>query len=292
MRCPGDCAWASVASVKVTSLGFRTDLMLRKLAASTITDCVSHLVIRTPANPGFWWGNFVLFGTPPGQGDAGRWRAIFAEEFPDASHLALGVDGTTGEAGDMGELAELGVTVEVSTVLTATRLRPPAEPKLDATYRPLTDNDDWAQAVALRMRCGEYPETSDHRQFTERKLAESRKISENNYGTWFGAFAHGRMRSSLGLFTDGSGMARFQDVETDPEYRGQGLASNLVYQAGLHGSRELGAHTLVIVADPTHIAIRIYHALGFTDRESQVQLQRDPANGPANGPATRHTVTR
>jgi len=45
--------------------------------------------------------------------------------------------------------------------------------------------------------------------------------------------------------------------------------------------RNLNVRMLVIVADPGEAAIRIYRALGFTDRESQVQLQLD--SGPSAG---------
>jgi hypothetical protein len=40
--------------VDVSSLGYRTDLMIRRLSGSEISDRGSHLVIRTPANPYFW----------------------------------------------------------------------------------------------------------------------------------------------------------------------------------------------------------------------------------------------
>ncbi|MFD0539584.1 hypothetical protein ACFQY7_43375 [Actinomadura luteofluorescens] len=76
----------------VRSLAFRTDLLLRRLAGSVVIDHPSHLVVRTPANPHFWWGNFVL--VPPHALPAAP--DLFAAEFPEASHLAIGVDGTEG----------------------------------------------------------------------------------------------------------------------------------------------------------------------------------------------------
>ena len=66
-----------------------------------------------------------------------------------------------------------------------------------------------------------------------------------------------------GVVTDGSGIARYQNVETQPEFRRQGLATRLVYEAGVHALAELGAKTLVIVADPDDEAIRIYRAAGL-----------------------------
>jgi ribosomal protein S18 acetylase RimI-like enzyme len=264
--------------MKVTSLGFRTDLMLREMAGSVITDHATHLVVRTPTNPGFWWGNYVLFDTPPQRGDASRWAALFTREFPDATHLALGVDGTEGDTGDDSELAQLGVTTEVYSVLTAKRLIAPARPDPQTTIRPLAGDEDWAQTVELRFACDDDKKLSaEHRQIIERKLTDYRRLCDAGHGTWFGAFTDGRMRCSAGLFSDG-GFARFQDVETHPAYRRRGLASALVHHAGHWGLHELGAHTLVIVADPDYHAIRIYRALGFADTERQVQIHRAPTS--------------
>jgi ribosomal protein S18 acetylase RimI-like enzyme len=266
--------------VKVTSLGFRTDLMLREMAGSVIADRTTHLVVRTPANPGFRWGNFLLFKAPPRRGDAARWAGVFAGEFPDATYLALGVDGTDGYTGDADELAELGVTTEVNTVLTATRLTAPARQDPDTVVRPLAGDNDWAEAGELRIACNDDGALSaDHREFLERQLTEYRRLCDAGLGTWFGAFVNGKMRCGAGLFSDGSGPARFQDVETHPAHRRRGLASALVHHAGRCGLDELGARTLVIVADPDYHAIRIYRALGFTDSEQQVRLHRAPTPG-------------
>ena len=105
----------------VRSLGFRTDLMLRRMAGSSIVEHTGYLVVRTPANPGFWWGDFVLFADPPTRTDA---LAVFAAEFPGAAHVAIGVDRTDGILGD--GLVDLGLTVEVNSVLTAQHLRAPS----------------------------------------------------------------------------------------------------------------------------------------------------------------------
>ncbi|MBH1936708.1 GNAT family N-acetyltransferase [Streptomyces sp. AV19] len=262
--------------MKVISLGFRTDLMLRAMAGSVLYDRPDHLVVRTPANPAFRWGNFVLLDRPPGPGDGRRREALFHAEFPGAAYLALGVDGTDGDTGDAAELARLGVTAEVSTVLTAARPAPPGRPlPAGAEVRPLAGDEDWARAAELRAAMDGPEPTAEHRQFVERRVAEPRRLCEAGHGTWFGAFVGGRMRAGAGIFADGGGTARYQNVETHPGFRGRGLASHLVHLAGRRALDE-GARALVIVADPDYHAIRIYRALGFTDTERQVQLTRLP----------------
>ena len=74
----------------------------------------------------------------------------------------------------------------------------------------------------------------------------------------------------------GGGLARYQDVETDPGARRRGLAGTLVWQAALFARAKLGASTLVIVADPAEGAIRIYRNCGFADAQGQFSFERGP----------------
>jgi GNAT superfamily N-acetyltransferase len=72
----------------------------------------------------------------------------------------------------------------------------------------------------------------------------------------------------------GGGLARYQDVETDPGARRRGLAGTLVWRAGVYAAEAFGAGTLVIVADPAEEAIRVYRACGFADAQGQFSFQR------------------
>lgn len=262
--------------MEIVSLGFRTDLMVRRLAGSRIEGGGDWIVVSTPSNPTFWWGNFLLSARPLRSGDAARWRALFATEFPNAKHRAYGVDGTRGQVGDEAELAPLQASVDVNTVLTATRIGEPPTPS--ATCRPLIGDDDWLQAAQLRLACQDQPETEEQELFRHRKLAENRSLVEHGHGAWFGAFVEGLMVAGLGMFSDRSGLARYQNVETRAAYRRRGLAARLVYLAAAYATTELRAHTLVIVADPDSQAINLYRSLGFADAEQQVQVHGSSRN--------------
>ena len=61
-----------------------------------------------------------------------------------------------------------------------------------------------------------------------------------------------------------------------PAYRGRGLAGTLVHHVSEYGFGELGATTLVMVADPAYLAVRIYRSVGFDDTETQLQAERGP----------------
>jgi hypothetical protein len=95
--------------VQAVSLGFRTDVALRVLEGAQVADRGDYLVIRSPDNPGFWWGNFILLSAPLGPGTAGAWLARFAAEFPAARHVTFGVDAAGDEGEVPGEFAAAGL---------------------------------------------------------------------------------------------------------------------------------------------------------------------------------------
>jgi RimJ/RimL family protein N-acetyltransferase len=261
--------------VRVTSLGFRTDLTLRVLEGAEVADRGDYLVIRSPGNPDYWWGNFLLLAEVPEPGTGGAWLDRFAVEFPAARHVALGVDTASDEAVIPDEFIAAGLEVGRETVLTAAEVRPPPHPNSEAEIRPLTSDDDWRQSVDLGIRCFDGAEPT---LFLERRAAVRRQLTQAGRGTWFGAFTGGRLVAQLGLFDVGDGHARYQHVETDPEARRQGLAGTLVWHAGRYGTDVLGARTLVIVADTAGEAIRVYRACGFAPLESQLSFERPSAD--------------
>ena len=265
---------------RITSLGFRTDVALRVLEGAKVTDRGDYLVVRSPGQPDFWWGNFLLLACWPGAGTGDRWLARFAAEFPLARHVAIGVD-SVGEdgAGDNGvtpaEFLAAGLEPQRDTVLTCAAVGPPPHPSAAAEIRRLESDADWRQSVDLALRCFDHTEPRD---YLEARAAARRRLTRAGRGAWFGAFAGGLLLAQLGLFDAGDGHARYQHVETDPEARRRGLAGTLLWHAGRYGREVLGASTFVIVADPADVAIRIYRACGFADRQRQFGFERPPAD--------------
>jgi GNAT superfamily N-acetyltransferase len=259
---------ATLRQVEIRSLGYRTDLMIRVLEGSLVTDRGEYVVIRTPQNPDYWWGNFLLLRELPDRAEP--WLGPFAAEFPAARHVTLGVD--VGDATGAAPLA--GMRAQVLTVLSAGGLHEPPFPHRGAVIRPLAGGDDWRQAALLRAEISAGTPGADP-QFLTARVAAERALTEAGHGWWFGAFVGGELAATLGVITDGSGLARYQNVETHPGARRQGLAGTLVWQAGLHALRR-GARTLVIVADPAEDAIRVYRSVGFTQTQTQVGYERAP----------------
>jgi ribosomal protein S18 acetylase RimI-like enzyme len=269
----------TLSSVDIRSLGYRTDLTIRVLEGSQVEDRGDYLVIRSPRNPTFWWGNFLLLSTPPPPGQAGEWLARFDAEFPGASHVALGVDVTDAGAVDPQELIASGLRLTRLTVLTASDVRVPPHLNTKATYRRLAGDGDWEQAAELRAVVSE-GEPGSEPDFLQARLAAERAMTEAGYGSWFGAFIDGRLLAQLGLITGTTRLARYQNVETHPAARRQGLAGSLVWHAGRHALAADGASTLVMVADPAELAIRVYRSVGFAEAQAQIGFERhSPAAG-------------
>lgn len=256
----------------IRSLGYRTDLAILALEGSQVTDQGDHLVIRTAANPDYWWGNFLLLrDLKPGSG--ARWLASFTAEFPGARHVALGLDEPDADCVDPGELA--GMTLERNAVMTAAAVHAPRRPNTDAVIRTLAGDPDWRQSFELAAAVHN-GEAGGDTGFLAAQLKARRALTEAGHGAWFGAFLDGTLVAQLGLVTGFGGLARYQSVETHPVARRRGLAGTLVWHAGT-AAIVAGTRMLVMVVDPDEVAIRVYRSVGFTETESQLGFIRGPA---------------
>ncbi len=260
--------------MQLRSLGYRTDLMFHR-SEGDVTDRGRYLVVRTPRNPTYRWGNFLIFDAPPGPGDFGRWRALFEQEVgkpPAVTHKVFGWDAVEEGAGEVEPFVEAGYTLETSAVMTTSTLKPPPKYNRDVELRELTEAD-YAAVIDLHVLSGYEGETeADHRRFWEANMRGFGRMVRAGRGAWFGAFSGGELVADMGIFTDGE-LARYQAVVTHPEYRRRGICGTLLYEVGRYALGQRGARTLVIVADDAYFAKNIYASVGFTPRERQVGLE-------------------
>lgn len=247
----------------VQSLGFRTDLALLERGGSEVSDRGTHLVVRTPSNPTYYWGNFLLLPRPPPAGEVEGWLVEHRREFPDAGHATLGVDVVEDDA-ELAPLRDAGLVVETAVAMTAESVNAPPHPNREATVRALAGDADWDQFVDLTL-VGEENDAHLTLEFAGRRADSFRGLVEEGQGRWWGAFVDDRLVASLGIFRAGEGLARFQSVKTHPDHRGRGLCGTLVHRASLDAFETLGARRLAMVADPDYSAIRVYRAVGFVD---------------------------
>jgi RimJ/RimL family protein N-acetyltransferase len=271
-------------------MGWRSDLMFVRFDGELIErpDC---LVLRTPANPTYWWGNFLLFDHPPRPGDARVWMSRFDEEVAsrqnESRHVTFGVDAREPfELPD--DFVQLGFTLYPSNVLTlrrdqlrAVRTALPSNTRVAALKLPAQA----AEAVELQVLCdaGEHEPVDSYREFRRRQMLRYEAMSRAGRGDWFGVFmqtdAGEQLVADCGLFHEGlgrGGPGRFQHVETHPSFRRRGLCTALIHAVCQHGFDTLGLHTLVIVADPHDVAIGLYESLGFERGEASWHIERQP----------------
>jgi RimJ/RimL family protein N-acetyltransferase len=241
-----------------------------------ITDRGSYLVIRTPSNPTFYWGNFLLFSHAPQPGDYSKWRDTFAMEIgapPQVRHETFGWDTTTGAVGAIQPFLAAGFHLNQNVVLTAQQVHPPPNYTQAVTVRPLSSDGDWEQALANQIRCREPDhDEAGYALFKQRQMARYRDMAAAGLGAWFGVFIGGQLVADSGIFHHQE-LARFQEVETHPDYRRRGIGGTMVYAAARYALAHFDIQTLVIVADRDSAPARLYASIGFETTEQQVGLE-------------------
>ena len=278
------------------ALGFRTELIFHR-ADGEVIDCRAEhgcRVIRTPSNPTYYWGNYLLFERAPQPGDAQRWPDLFerliAADQPQSTHRAFGW--MQDASGDIAGFLADGYRQNNATVMQATDVPSVPPPTLDAQLRPLalhggTAERDWSALVGLSVatRGAEFGE-GEYWPFARRRVERWRALALAGQGNWFGAFiddpvAGPRLAAALGVYVeaepeDGERLARYQSVMTDAAYRRRGLCRALVATAARHAREELRADRLIIAAAAGEMPEQLYASLGFAPAGLQRGVQRMP----------------
>lgn len=254
--------------------GWETDLAVLQHTGSIIEDRNDHLVIRSPHNPGFHWGNFLFVTDGDAVHDADRWVETFQATFPDATWVAIGL---TRWPDDLTAWVDKGLDVELDDVLT-TRDLPRQTPLPDGYAVRRLAGTDWrqyvARSVAENNRTGEY-ESRSHEQFALAQTKARRALSEREVGAFFGAFADDELVADLGIVRCGT-TARFQSVSTDSAHRHRGLASHLLGVAARWAAGH-GCTRWVIITEASNPAGRVYRSLGFEPDTGNAQVYRKPS---------------
>jgi ribosomal protein S18 acetylase RimI-like enzyme len=270
------------------SLVFATDIDVLALDR-TVTPREGYLVVRSPSNPTFWYGNFLLFDEPPAAGDRGRWERLFEREFADAPrvrHRTFGWDRADGETGAArAEFGRRGYELEsdVGLVATPEALVPHPRANRDVEIRPLdpsrggADEPLWSAVVELQVAGrDERIDEREHREFSRLRQDELRALFAAGRGAWYVALSgDGELVASCGIVATGD-RGRFQAVETADAHRRKGLCSRLVVDAAAHAAAAHSLTAFVIVADAGYHALGLYESLGFRRRERVHTVCRPP----------------
>lgn len=231
--------------------------------------------IRTPDEPNYWWGNFILFPQAPSEADLVAWPALFRAHFGEGvGHEAYGWDDPSGALGASAAFEAAGYVLQPGVVLVADAQAVPAPEAGAAVVRALAGEADWAQACENQIACrGEGHDPAPYRAFKVAQMAGHRAAVAEGRALWFGAFVGPTLVADCGVYV-AEGLARFQSVGTAPGHRRQGHARQLIAGACHLAAQALGAQRLVIVTDEGGAARRVYESLGFVEVEKAVGLAR------------------
>lgn len=269
----------------------RTDVEIRTLieatdidvlpATSSVEDRGDYVVVRTPTNPTYHWGNFLMFRRPPSIGDRERWEAAFDTEFGadrEYRHVSLCWD-VLDQGAAMSEFVEgAGYDFDLAVALVAEphELHAHARASAEVTVRvldPEEDGDLWNAVLDLQVAAREPGHTEDeYRRFVIARMRDRRLRFRDGDGAWLVAQdGAGTVVGSCGIVVT-HGRCRFQAVDTAPSHRRRGVATRLVHDAGRLAIEQFDARQLVIVADANYHAKALYESLGFVERERKLAV--------------------
>jgi GNAT superfamily N-acetyltransferase len=252
-------------------LGWYTDVAVLRLNGAQVDEHPDHWVVRSPTNPHFHWGNFVLVTDPARVDDAEHWLEVFEQEFPDAPHRSIGLAAAPQQPD---RWRAVGLELEHDDVLSTDTC--PASTSVPQGYlvKQIADAIEWEQSTGLRV--SEFAEDDPHEAEYERQSTRTRiDASAAGHAAWFGAFHGDRLAAELGIVLCGDGIARYQAVVTGADHRRQGLAGHLLGVAA-RWAADRGARVWVIVAEDGGDAARLYRARGFHPADRGFRAGRKP----------------
>lgn len=277
-------------------LGFRSELIFHRADGEVIDLRREHgcRLIRTPVNPTFFWGNYLLFDRAPVADDARCWPALFelliTARQPESTQRAFGW--IEDEPGDITGFVADGYTANNAVVMQAVRVPEVPAPTLETRLRPFaldgrSADRAWSELVDLHIatRAPQFEEQG-YRPYAQRSVARWRALAAAGRGNWFGVFVDegtrgARLAAALGIYAeaepeDGERLARYQAVMTAPAYRRRGLCRALIALAAAYARDQLDADRLIIVAAAGEMPEQLYASVGFVAAGLQRGVQRKP----------------
>jgi ribosomal protein S18 acetylase RimI-like enzyme len=254
--------------VTAASIAFATDVAARLAEGGSVEAGDGYRIVRTPGNPAFRWGNFVLADPDRDLADPEAWARVHRRAFPGLPFTTVGIDAADARF-DEGAWLGAGFTLERSVVLRADAA---AVARTDPDVQEIDGTADWADVLAIPLE--EDAGDAEQGEFERIRVGAERRSVEAGRAAWLGLREGRRVVSALGILPAPGGVGRYQNVGTLAAYRRRGHAGRLLRAAAALAAARWGCDALVIVADADGPAIGLYRRLGFADAETQVQLTR------------------
>ncbi len=257
----------------IRSLGLRSDLIVLH-GLSEVEDHADRVVVRTPSEPTYWHGNLVIFRDD--HVDAAAQLAAFRRDFPESEHVTLTWDAPDMRRGAAHDgLVDMGFDIEETDVLTRTGPVDGIPVPDGVLIRPIETDADWKQVTALHIETGvaEGYTRQSYTAFMRTRFINRRRQVAAGQACWLGAFDGDLLVGDLGVYQE-DGIARYQDVETRESHRRRGICAALVAAGADWALARNPATILLILADGTGAAGRVYRHCGFSRTETIVSATR------------------
>lgn len=254
----------------IKSTGIKTEFIFSRFNGE-ITDRGDMVEVRTPDNPSFYFGNYLLFERAPAPDQVEAYITLFKASFannPAIKHVTLmWLPTSTIDAEAEKLLINRGYEMNNDIVL-ATRKTVQVKPAPKGVdFRMLETDSDWEMALENQVvNRDDSFEEGPYRAFKTMQLANYRAMQDAGLGHWFGAFIGPRLVADMGIF-HGDGVSRFQLVGTHPDFRRRGICAALVHHVSQQAVAQHPDNQLVIIAEAGEAAERIYRSLGFESVE-------------------------
>jgi GNAT superfamily N-acetyltransferase len=254
-------------TMRFRSIGMATDAMFAAFDGAVI-DRGDYVVVSTPKNPTFFWGNHLVIPEAPRVSDIDPWTKLFERELPHSKHRAFFCDRTDGESFDPEPFCALGFIPDPTTVM---RLdAPPDGPRAELVA--VDTPERWSRVFDLLDAC--FTNGRDgYRAFLRIQVARYADMIASGFGHWYAIVEDDVPIATCGVFQHDLPCWRFQLVAVRPDRRHRGLASALVASVCREASNERRA-PFIIGCVPGSQPERIYARLGFSPIERTIALVR------------------
>lgn len=156
--------------------------------------------------------------------------------------------------------------------LKAKEVKPVQKINPDITLRRIQAENEWSELERKQLeRISLEDRDPTFLNFNKHRFIDYKSMVDNSHGDWFLAELEGQWVGDLGLF-HGERVACYQNVTTYPGFEGQGIAHALVYGSAKYALKHYPINELVIIADESSRAQRIYQNLGFQLIERKTNL--------------------
>jgi Predicted acetyltransferase len=256
------------------SLDWATDLEILRLTGSDIQECEDHIIVKTPSNPNYHWGNCLLVVDHTLVSQAQTWVSKFHQHFPNADWISIALPVMPKKTDDW---ESQGIALEPLEVLQTIEL-PKSFPLPYGYQVRALEGDDWellSQKEIEENLISKMYEPKEYEDFITRNNQIRKSLCQKGKAAWFGAFFDNELVANLGIVVC-EATARYQSVETHISHRRRGLASHLLGIAA-RWSADNGCVNWVIATEATNDAGRVYRRAGFESVVGSVNAYKPPS---------------